>query len=433
MPTTNTPQTQIAYAKESKWGKTPSGDAKRLRFTGESLYPEGKTIPSKEISSSRNPNLISISTDSIWNIDCEFSADTLDDFIQGALCSSKDFTSTEGDNAAMLNLTGQTVTTSTTPTDRGLYKFTFPLEVSLTEWDKIIEGMSIRIKGFTGVGENLNGIYRVVRKNPSAQWIEVAQQLSGPGGIVPVAVTTGNTSISVLGGASTNGTTMQSFTFMKRFGTGASKDDFSIVNGLVVKHWSMTVEEESILSGSLSFIGKKVRNAVGDSFTSLEVSATDTTTVPSFSIVADANPTETLNVEMLEGYVYEECTETSSQHISMSFNLDNQSQKRPAIGNGGIRRGTIACTGTIKAYFQDMTLYDKFKQNSDMSFYFRVGLERLNSSATAASYAFNFPRIKMSDSTEVVDCGDGFIVDGDWETLQSKHSDVVLIASKIPI
>src|SRR5690606_781947 len=81
---------------------------------------------------------------------------------------------------------------------------------------------------------------------------------------------------------------------------------------------------------------------------------------------------------------------------SISLSITNNLAERPMVGSresAGTRSGRFVVTGSLSAYFEDVNLYDAFKDHDD------VGIEITVGSVTAEKYTINLPLVKLSNGT----------------------------------
>jgi hypothetical protein len=156
---------------------------------------------------------------------------------------------------------------------------------------------------------------------------------------------------------------------------------------MVPNNLSMTAAANSIMTGTLDFIGKSATRA-GSS-----IGATYT-----------AAPTaDVMNAVSNVGQIMEGATLAAITGVfisELSFTINNNVRGQPAIGtlgNADLGVGTAEVTGTLNTYFENGDLYDKYLAGTESALSFKV------EDTAGNAYIFTFPRVKFQ--TDVVNVG----------------------------
>lgn len=156
-----------------------------------------------------------------------------------------------------------------------------------------------------------------------------------------------------------NGTRKSSFSVEQAF---LDIDVAQLFKGMRVGSWAANVESGSILTGSFSFQGTEMTTDSGAPFTWLgSGSYTAATTSP------------VLNATSNVGTVVKDGVALTTAIQSFNLELDNALRSQMAIGNKypiGIGYGRVQISGSITAYFEDLTLYNEMINHDDVSLEF---------------------------------------------------------------
>jgi hypothetical protein len=311
----------LAYVMESTWGTTPdSPSMKRLRFTGESVRASIAGLPSAEIRSDRMiPALTQGNIDVSGSIEFEFSHNSFDDLLEAAFFGS-------WDNAAITASTIAFVSGSPAAiTDSGNGFVTAGFKV----------GNLIKV---TGSASN-NGYYTVAIAAAGTLTLATGETLTNESAGVPVTIKSSELKA---------GTTDKFFTMEKRFTDIGQYLNFigCMINGLTLR-----IDPNAMVTGSFDIFGKD-HSASGAS-------------LGTPADVASTTPFNSFNGTLYEG--------GSSIAIvtSLEIRLANNIAGRWAVGADNAKaayfEGRSNCTGTLSAFFQDLTLYNKFLNGTTSS------------------------------------------------------------------
>ena len=179
-----------------------------------------------------------------------------------------------------------------------------------------------------------------------------------------------------------NGNTEKSFSFEKKFETGAT-DAFLRYVGCFANEFSLNAEAGQILTGSFGFIGKG--GTVGSAIIA-GATYVDAGVDPVLDATADFG---NLSITGVVG---------SPKLMSVALQSTNNLRPQKAISNielVGVGTGRFELTGTMRAYFETAALYQAYLDGTNLALSFQAGRTTLN------KYQFDVPNFKI-DKAEVV-------------------------------
>lgn len=352
---------------ESTWGTTPATPTfDAVRFTAESLNYNADFITSEEIRSDRmTPDTIQVSSQAGGDINGEWSYGTYDAFIAAALYST-------------WVTTGSTVSAATdiSVTKTGGTPNTWVLGSSSTDFtaQSWVVGQFIKIAGFSVAGTFWAQIASI--DSASAVTIyplsDVATEAAGDA----VTITPAN--------FVRNGITKSSFTVQKAF-TDLATPEFWNFTGARISTWSLELATGSILTTVFGVLAKDA-SMTETQFAGATINAANTNTV--------------LNaVDNIAAIVFDGDPGGSTFYFnSLSVQLDNQLRGQEAVGTLGligVEAGRLSITGSIELYFENSSLFDKFRAATAFSLSF------LAQDTAGNAYIVTIPRAKYT-SMEIV-------------------------------
>jgi len=325
-------------------------------MTGESLGYNIDYISSAEIRSDRQiTDLIQAGADATGELSFELSYGSFDDFMEGALMS---------DWSADLNISLATISA-----DKSNSRFTSSVSGALSN---VSAGQWIKVAGFeTDSGAN-NGFYMVTSAANGTLDVTPAPATgeSDPSG-----------GVTIKGSMLRNGTTEHSYSIERKH-TDLSPNVYFAFAGMMVNQMSVSVQANSILTGSFDFIGKACSVA--------------TSSMSSGSVVS-ANSNRVMNAVANVANILEDNTAVSSCLVrGIDFNVNNNLRGLDSIGQLGncdIGVGQCDVTGTLDAYFKNKDLFAKYIAGTETSLSFRV------TDSAGNVYIFTFHRVKFSADT----------------------------------
>ena len=357
---------QLSYLVEDTYNEAPnSGDELQiLRYTSESLSFDITNISSQEIRPDRaTADLVQTGAATSGGFNFEFSANTYDDFIEGALFST--FSTAVATAAA-------TLTSSNTASSISSAATTTFVNVSVGQWLKI-----------TGLGTATTvGYFRVTSLSESP-----ATTIT----VFPAPVANAATSCSVRGSVIRNGITEKSFAFERKIvvNSTTATNVFFQYSGMIANSMALSAKSDAILTGSFEFMG--AAPGVSDD------TAFSTT-------IASQTTTQVLNATSNVGGVYEGYPTFAliANCLIQGIDISLNNNLRAIKGIGSIYAcdvgvGQCDVSGTLNAYFFDKAMYAKYIAGTETAISFRT------IDASGNGYVFTLPRIKFE--TDKVNVG----------------------------
>lgn len=328
----------LRFKPETTFGTVlATGNHYALRMNGEQLQYNLKTAKSNEIRSSRGvADLIVVDADASGQVPCELSYGEYDAIIAAAMCTTP--SNVIGTNGAA---TGTATFTTTS------------LAVSTgTPFASVEAGQYIRVAGAVNTG-NVGVFGPVVSVTGSGTGLTFA---SGT-----FTAETGTAGVVFYGSRFKNGTTKISHT-IERLNNDLSGAKYEAFRGMVVDKWSLNWQPGSVVGQTFDFMGKDALPM--STGTALPGSTTASLTNP---IVNAVNQIGTI----LEGGV----ALTGTYCRSLQMDVSNNIEMLKAIGNLGavdFRLGEFNVQLRMQLYLADATYYNKFINNTNTSFSWRV-------------------------------------------------------------
>jgi len=359
MATADANRTQLRYIAETTWGTTPAtADMEELRLTGESLNYGIEYIQSNELRSDRMvSDLVQTGAECGGGIDFELSYATFNDFIEAAMFS------TWGSDIS--------VATAGLAFNNGTSKITSD---EATAFTGIVAGQWIKVANSSNASND--GYYLITTKT-SNQDITVSPAPA-------VSVTTADEAATVNACMIRNGTTEKSFS-IERYHADLTPALYFQFTGMMVNQMAFNVQANSILTGNLTFIGKDTSVATGSMSSGSVNTATNNDVMNAVSNVA----------QIREGG----SAMTGVYIQGLDFTLNNNIRGLKAInvlGNADLGAGSLEVTGSMNLYLSNKDLYDKFANNTESSFSFRVSDG--NGAIDKNTYVFTFHRFKFESN-----------------------------------
>lgn len=347
----------MRFGPEATWGVTDSIAGTLVRITSETLTQETEFQASQELRSDRAvPRGARTNIQAAGDINFEMSYGNLDLLISG-LCGASAWPSTT-------TVTGTDISAAASDNSYNSAGSGFPAFVA---------GQMIRTSGFTGTAAN-NGWARVVTATASKIVVEGITLTDDAAG---ESVTIGGTRL--LG----NGTTKVSYTSEKGF---QDITQFISLTGLRPGTFSLNMEVNSLITGSMGFLGKSAAITQATVFTG---SATAAPTNDVMNVVDD----------------FEKIIEGGSELTGVtafSFTVNNNLRQKPALGQLGgtdIGLGSVNVEGSLTAYFENEVQYEKYLNRTETDI--AVAIE----DQAGNGYGFSFPAVDFVSGGEVVNRG----------------------------
>jgi uncharacterized membrane protein len=330
--------------RESSYGVAPSGNWDIMRFVSESLAHEQGTTTSQEIRSDRQiADLVRNSIRAAGDLGIELSYGAYDELFEEAFFDT--FSSAVTVTASTISFASADNSVNDSGSGFGSYT----------------AGSWIEVSGTT----SNDGVYKIVTA--------AAGKLTLSHGTV-TNESAGASMTVEQGEEIVNGTTLMSRAFEKEFTDNTN--DFSVLLGMAVNTFGLSMTPDSIVTGSFGFIGKSEASA--------------TSTAAGTPVAAAAN--EVMNAIDHVNAIFE-AGGASTIVTEFGFDLNNNIRERLSIGQLGavsLGSGTIDVTGTFRAYYENAALYNKLLSFANTSF----ALDMVG--AAGNRYVWDFPRAKFS-------------------------------------
>lgn len=209
-----------------------------------------------------------------------------------------------------------------------------------------LAGMWIKVVGFTGAGVTAdNGIFKILTVTTTKITVDAALIDDAAG-----------ESVTITGKMARNGITKRSFLFEKRF---TDVTQFQQMRGMRPNSMTLEVRASQIITGNMDFMGAR--------------GLYQGTSVAGSSVAAASNPAYDASANVFE--IVEAGTAITVPLQSFSITIAGNAGVQPAIANVypvGVRYGTLEMSGTVVAYFSDITLINKFVNHTPTSMIFKL-------------------------------------------------------------
>jgi hypothetical protein len=184
----------------------------------------------------------------------------------------------------------------------------------------------------------------------------------------------------------TTGTVQRGFT-IERQQQDLASPSFEYFTGMEVDTIGLQIQANSIITGSFGFAGRSSSVSTTRFASSTDVSA------PTFSVL-----NATSNVARLtENGV---AVTGPSFIMELGFDLNNNLARQTAVGVLGaanIRSGEISLSGTLNAYFGDISFLQRVINDTETSLWMRTG----SATGNRESYIIDIPRVKITGTAPV--------------------------------
>lgn len=362
----DTNRTQLYDLWETTWGVIPASAMTRLRFTGESIGHNKSSVTSNEIRSDRQiADYIQNGAEASGALNFEMSYGTYDEYLM-ALLQSVDF--------AALTLPAAATDISAAVADNSynstITDFTAAGGPSAGQW--------IYVTGFTTAGNN--GYAQVVSVTSTkvvVTGLTLADEVAGD-------------AITFAGSTIINGVTARSTIIEKAF-TDLTPAQYIAFTGMMANTGQLTINSRSILTGTINLVGKEALAASATTVGTGAASAATTTSV--------MNSVTNVTGIREGGSAFPGAGTDFIKNLML--NINNNLVGKDGVGylhNVDIRAGEADFNGSLQAYFESTTLYDKFVQDTVSSVSWR--LEDPDNALNA--YVFSIPSLKYGEGNPVI-------------------------------
>lgn len=321
MPSASGILTGVRLVSESSFGVASGTTFDALRFTETSLNDKKDIYKSQEIRADRAvADLRHGMEKPAGDINVELGLSTYDKLLEGAL---------SGTFAAVT--TGSTNLSASAPSTYGRSAGSFVA-------DGFLPGDELLASGFTTAANN--GRTKVVSVAPTALVVEKAT-------LVNEAEAAART-VALVGKRLKGGTTLKTFTVERAF---ADINQYLLFAGMAVDSLKLVIKPEQIITAAFAFLGK--------SMTASGVSAASVVTAAAANGPFDA----------FRG-VLQEAGGAVAYATGLEINLSNGRGVKGNIGSQTpqeVHEGQLSVTGTLTAFFQNLALLNKFKNETESS------------------------------------------------------------------
>ncbi len=322
----DTSDIKLAFADEVTWGTAPSVAFDQMRITGESLSEQKQRNRPQEIKPDGVvSHAITTQVGVEGAVNFALSAGTFDKFIAGAL------NSTWGADAAVSDATGDlAITAANTITYSA---------VDLAA--ELVVGQWFYMNGWDTAGNN--GWFRLVSAGAGTATVFPAT--------LTAEVSTGDT-ITIRSSRIVNGTTFNSHFLEKQLASNL----FLKYAGCYVSQFQLSASVGNFVEGSFNVMAKS------------ELKGTTTSSTGAYN----AAPTGRV-IDTVAGVanVVVDGAAISAPAQALQLNITKQgARSQYAIGSAdaqGMGRGTIDLSGSLTLYFKDFTMYDLYKNETDVN------------------------------------------------------------------
>ncbi len=326
----DTNRTSLYFSVESTWNETPVTPTMReLPFVSDTLGHKKATVVPTTIRSDRAQEaIVRVGDEASGDINIEFRHTIYDDLIACVL----------GSTFTTVAISAGTDISAATADD----SFNSAATQNFVS-SGIVVGMWIQVSGFATAANN--GLFKVLTVTTLKVTVDanLVNEAAGP-------------AVSIAAKMVRNGTTKRSVLIEKRFNDVAQYQAFQ---GMRVGQMNLNLTSRQLVTGSFSFMGTKGPLAGSTVAGSSSPAAT--------RAVYDASN----NV----GVITEANTAFLTPITSLQLTINGNLRPQPAVANRypiGIGLGTMEITGSMEAYFENATVWNKFYNHTESSLHFRL-------------------------------------------------------------
>lgn len=359
---------RLLRAPEATWGTTASSGFSRVRHTGCDLDVTKDVIRSNEIRNDRQRADVRLGVARVTGgFAFELSNGNFDDIIETALF-------------------GKFAQATTTPFHGYIGTFSMAAGTGVltgpSSWTTgLTVGDAIFISGFVDAANN--GLFYVQALTTTT--VTLAKATAKTTAYTSTTAETDVASVAVHS-ATVAGTKRSSMTFERGF-MDQDTPSYALFSGVMFDTMALSIKPSAIVTGTVTSVGKGV--------------VWSTTTAAGTFTEADytVTPYDTFSGVLLEGGTSIGCI------TSVDFNIKNNLSPAIVVGSKvaqGEFAGRIEVTGSVEAYFADITMLNKFLNETNSSIQLTLG----GALGTTKTCTILVPKIKYTGSTVPVN-GDG--------------------------
>jgi len=343
---------QLRFIEEVTFGEQPPNPGAAalndMRFTGEALKQATEVTESQEIRSDRQvPDIVRTRVSSEGDVNIELSAASHDDILEGALFNTW---------GTLAPVTAQSIDVETNDTFAAS---------SGTPFANAVVGQWIFTSGFTDAANN--GFFKIASIPIAGTDVTVEQ-------VLVTEIGTGDEAVQ--GQFLPNGTVLKSYYLEKEFSD--LSNEFLQYHGCRVGQMTVTAAVGSILTGTFTFggLGETGANATAGVGSPVTTSGAVMNAIDNIAGLREGGVEGGLDIEQVQ--------------FTIQNNLRPQSKLGQVFARG-IGAGRVNVSGTLRAYFESRTLFEKYLNFTISEFAFRA------IDAAGAGYVFDFPQLKFTD------------------------------------
>ena len=373
----------LSYCSEATFGTTPTNPTMiSLRHTGTSLVLSKDTFQSAELRADRQiSDFRHGNKRAQGDVNIELSFAEFDTFLEAA---------TGG--------TWQAAWNTGVKTDIKCRKTANQIYSSTTTFTHLSVGDVIYASGFT-----LNtGIYAISAVATTSITLETV-----PNAIASTEAGVKNVTLTLQPSVK-GGTNKRSFTFQREFG---DIDKYARFTGCMVNTLALSLKPNAIVTGTLGIVGKTATYAG----TTLDASPTASQTDSPLDAFTGALYENDVSIGLITG---------------IDLTLDNGANPNFVVGSpfaSNVTLGRSNLTGTVTAYFQDMTMLNKFINETASSIEVYLGAGTYGSN----SYRVYIPRLKYGSADNTVNDEGPIEMRMDFQALLDSTLNTNIVVTKI--
>ena len=361
-------QAGINVREETVWGELDPGQFTGLNFVSEDMAYNIENQRSNNVRPDRQTSdLIQVGAECGGGFETELQAKNLDLLLPGFLWDTAWHTPPPGENCVFTIETGGGDGGVITVADSSLWTVG-------------------KVFGVDGTASN-DGIL-TVKDIPDATHIQVVQPL----------ITEASIATTFTGDTIRNGVTKHSFSIERALN---DISQFFLYKGMVPNTLEVGFESGNPVTANISFVGK---NEVTKNTQYGTLDPVALSTEPIMSAVSS------VVAVLIDNVVMEECLLQK-----LDFTLDNQVEGKKGVGVLGFCNAegkSIAVTGAISMYFNDVTYYEKYLNSTSFSIQFTL------TDTLGNTYVMQLPECKFDAVTaNVTGKDDDVLVEGTYEAI----------------
>jgi len=350
MSVSDSSRVQLAYVAESEYGVQETGsNLQILRHTGETLKQDTGIQQSAEIRSDRQVADIARTGIGVsGQVNAEMTYGTYDDLLAAALMSagwSSEVEETE------ITYSMSDVDNSINDSASGFVTAGY----QASQW--------VKISGFTESANN--GYFKIVS-------VAAGKMVLSGGTVVTEAA--GDSVTVTMGPQIVNGTTKTSFNIEREYQD--LSNELSLFLGCMINELGLNVALDSMITGNFGIIGKKEQSLTASGGSGYDAAST----------------TEVMNCvdDILALFENQVAVDSTTFSLSLNNNLRARN-KLGELGAFDVGTGIVNVTGSLQAYFQSKTLFDKYLNFTATSL--AIKLE----DGAGNAYIIDLPNVNFTD------------------------------------